>query len=63
MNYKIYIKHLIIGVFFALQLSFPLQSQSIQYQSEPNIIFIMADDMGYGDLGSYGQELMQTPNI
>ena len=29
----------------------------------PNIVFIMADDMGYGDLGCYGQEHIQTPNI
>jgi arylsulfatase A-like enzyme len=29
----------------------------------PNIIYIMADDLGYGDLGSYGQEQIQTPHL
>ena len=29
----------------------------------PNIIFIMCDDMGYGDLGCYGQRYIQTPHI
>ena len=32
-------------------------------QPSPNIIFIMADDLGYGDLGCYGQKTLRTPNI
>src|SRR5690554_6787661 len=30
---------------------------------KPNVVFIIADDLGYGDLSCYGQEKFQTPNI
>ena len=29
----------------------------------PNIIYILADDLGYGELGVYGQEIIETPHI
>src|SRR5690554_7381854 len=32
-------------------------------QQKPNVVFIIADDLGYGDLSCYGQEKFQTPNI
>lgn len=32
-------------------------------KDKPNVIFIMCDDMGYGDLGCYGQPYISTPNI
>jgi hypothetical protein len=36
---------------------------SIYSQDKPNVVFILTDDLGYGDLSCYGQDKFQTPNI
>ena len=33
------------------------------FNSKPNIIYILADDLGYGELGVYGQKIIETPHI
>lgn len=41
----------------------PAVAQAAGKTQKPNIIFILCDDMGYGDLACYGQKYIQTPNI
>jgi len=38
-------------------------AQKRSTKSKPNILMILVDDLGYGDLASYGADDMQTPNI
>ncbi|MBP62384.1 MAG: N-acetylgalactosamine-6-sulfatase [Planctomycetaceae bacterium] len=40
-----------------------LPAAEARAEEKPNIIFIMADDLGYGDLGCYGQTEIKTPRI
>ena len=36
---------------------------TLQANNRPNIVIILADDLGFGDLGCYGATKVQTPNI
>jgi len=48
----------------AATISFPSYLRAAKATDDmPNIVFIMADDMGYGDLGCFGQKKFETPNI
>lgn len=38
-------------------------SLSGQSKQTPNVVFILADDLGYGDIACYGQKLIETPHI
>lgn len=46
-----------------LLLPFVLLAYSEAQSQRPNIIYIMTDDMGYGDLSSYGRKDYLTPNL
>ena len=41
----------------------PTLAGAKQNVQQPNILFILCDDMGYGDLACYGQPYIHTPNI
>ena len=36
---------------------------ALNAKQKPNVVFILTDDLGYGDLSCYGQDIFETPNI
>ncbi|WP_439184267.1 arylsulfatase [Carboxylicivirga taeanensis] len=59
-----YLKTVLAALAFSTMLtSCGQKSAKQQQQQQPNIIYILADDLGYGDLSCYGQKKFSTPNI
>ncbi len=54
---------LAVGTLFFSCKDNPEKKEVTVKSTKPNIIYILADDLGYAELGAYGQEKIETPNI
>ena len=58
-------KYFVLFLPLVLLLVLPVSSQPVKHQNrvKPNIIFILVDDFGWNQLGCYGSEIVDTPNL
>lgn len=54
---------LLLGIGGSILVASPVQAQKQKKDQQPNVIFIIADDLGYGDLSCYGAHRIQTPAV
>ncbi|MFT4826403.1 MAG: putative sulfatase [Halioglobus sp.] len=62
MNQPVF-RGIFLAFFVAVLLASKVSAATSVEDTAPNIIVILTDDMGYGDLGAYGNRLIRTPHI
>ena len=55
--------NLFLGLGGSLLIASPVQAQKKATDRQPNVIFIIADDLGYGDMSCYGAHRVRTPHV
>lgn len=55
--------YIFLSIFIAINISAQTNQSKSNTTKKPNIIFILADDLGTGEVGCYGSDNNKTPNI
>ena len=63
LNLQICLAVALLSACFVQTTTAQVVDQAVKKSKRPNVIYILADDLGYGDLSCYGQEKFKTPNI
>ena len=63
LNMQIFFGFAFLSACFVTTTAAQVATQTVNQSNRPNVIYILADDLGYGDLSCYGQEKFKTPHI
>ena len=54
---------LLFSMFFLFSVDSAMLVSAVAAEKQPNVVIILADDLGYGDVGCYGAKSVKTPNV